>query len=809
MNSLHEIIDSFAQAMREHGIETDEPITADGHRHRVRVTGDKAGSENGWYVLHADGVPAGAFGCWKRGISTTWCAKAANALTTAEREAFKQRMEASRLAQQAEQERVQAECKAKADRLWREASDTVSASHPYLMAKGVKAYGLRQLRDALLVPVMASDGAFIGLQFIQADGSKRFLTGTPKAGSYHRIAGDMNKVLICEGYATGASLHEATGYAVAIAFDAGNLMTVATTLRAKLPNATMVLCADDDRHTEGNPGLTKATAAAHDIGGLLAVPPFAEGETGTDFNDLHQAHGLDAVREAVEAAHLALTSPPLADSLSAGEHQESEQETITRLAGLSDIAYYRVQEASATALGIKPSQLDKLVTKERKRIAEAGTQADAGTSVMFDDVEPWDSPVAGDELLDHMVSTIQRFTVLSAHQARACALWAAFTWFIYGANVAPLLNITSPEKRCGKSTLGDLIRGMVLRPLYASNISPPALFRSVEKWRPTLLIDEADAFLNGKDELRGILNAGHYRSTAFVSRVVGDALEPKMFITWGAKALIGIGKIADTLTDRSVVIELRRKLETESVEKLRHADPTLLADIRRKLARWSDDELAHFKAIKPTPIEAINDRAADNWEPLYTVALIAGGHWPKLCIEAAIALSGVEQEAPSTNVELLADIKAAFERKRVDRFSSADLLAALFEDEEAPWLTWNRGKAMSPRQLASRLSEFGIVSGSIRLPNGTTPKGYLLERFKDAFARYLSAPPLQSATTPQTSNGAGFSDFSKRHTDDLWRIENSRKPSNHAGCGVVADRAPPVALKAAGSDLNHLDEGAI
>lgn len=300
--SLHDVIDRFTQAMRALDIETEATIQADGQRHRFRVTGDKAGSENGWYVLHMDGVPAGAFGCWKRGISETWCAKSASGMTDAERQALHERMDASRRAQEAEQARIRAECKAKAERLWSEAAEAVSASHPYLVAKGVKSYGLRQLRDALVVPVRADAGGLVGLQFIQPDGTKRFLAGTPKAGSYHRITGSMERVLICEGYATGASLHEATGCAVAIAFDAGNLMAVATTLRDKLPDAELVLCADDDRHTEGNPGKTKATAAARAVGGLLAVPTFHADDNGTDFNDMHQRQGIDAVLAAVEAA---------------------------------------------------------------------------------------------------------------------------------------------------------------------------------------------------------------------------------------------------------------------------------------------------------------------------------------------------------------------------------------------------------------------------------------------------------------------------------------------------------------------------
>lgn len=754
--SLPEIdgIRRFRVAMREAGIETEAFIQADGQRHRFSVTGDKAGSRNGWYVLHLDGVPAGAFGCWKRNISETWCAKSASTMTDIERQELTARIEASKREQEAEQARVQADCKAKAERLWGEASETVSADHAYLSAKGVRGYGLRQLRDALLVPVRADGGGLVGLQFIKPDGSKRFLTGTPKAGSFHRITGSMERVLICEGYATGASLHEATGCAVAIAFDASNLLAVAQAIRDKLPDAVLVLCADDDRGNPTNPGMNKATAAALAVGGLLAVPSFAADAGGTDFNDMHQQQGIETVRAAVEAAATSENFRKLEIESSTNlnicdvaggvttdaEVQETEQAMIARLAGLNDLAYYRVRKASAEALGITSGDLDKLVTKERRRLdAEADGATEGGSFVLFDEIEPWPDAVDGAALLDDMTHTIQRFTVLSVEQARACALWAAFTWFIDGANVAPLLNITSPEKRCGKSTLGELVKEMVARPLYASNITPAALFRAVEKWKPTLLIDEADTFLSEKEELRGIINAGHYRSTAYVIRVVGEALEPKQFCTWGAKALIGIGKIADTLTDRSVVIELRRKLETERVEKVRHAEADLFDTIRRKLARWADDELSHYKALRPKPIEAINDRAADNWEPLLAIAMVAGGEWSIRCLKAALALSGAAQEAPSINAELLSDIKAVFERKHASKLFTTELLMALFEDTEAPWATWNHGKPMSARQLSARLSSFGVTSGTVRIGIATA-KGYSQDKFNDAFERYL--PPF-------------------------------------------------------------------
>lgn len=820
----NDIIDAFTQAMREHGLETDAAIIADGQLHRVRDINDKANKKDLWYILHAHNVSNGFYGHWAKLDGTKWLSKPFRSLTKLEHSELKKRMANDRRLFEEAKAKRQAECKEKAEWLWADAVEKVRADHPYLVAKGVKPYGLRQRRDAIVVPVRDGAGGLVGLQFIQDDGGKRFLTGTAKTGSYHRIDGDKSRVLICEGYATGASLHEATGFAVAIAFDAGNLMAVAQAIREKLPDGVLLLCADDDHATDGNPGMTKATSAALAVGGLLAVPSFADGANGTDFNDMHQADGIEAVAAAVAVAALPddskrytenLTKPDIGDTTaSAGvatnsEVAESEDALIARLAELSDIAYYRVQQANAEALGIKTAQLDKLVMKERKRQAdESMASTEGGSCLIFSEVEPWPDAINGAELLDHMTQTIQRFTVLSLDQARACALWAAFTWFIDGANVAPLLNVTSPEPRCGKSTLGELIKELSARPMYASNITPAALFRAVEKWKPTLLIDETDAFLNEKEELRGIINAGHYRSTAYVVRVVGEALEPKQFSTWGAKALIGIGKIAHTLTDRSIVIELRRKLETERVEKLRHCESDLLANIQRKLTRWVDDELAHYKALRPKPIDAIHDRAADNWEPLLGVAILAGGEWPARCANTALALSGAAQEAPSINAELLADIKAAFERTHKDRLFTNDLLAALFDDTEAPWATWNRGREMTARQLSAKLSSFGVSSSTIR-DGHQTAKGYTFDKFKDAFARYLTFSPILSVTASQTSSHAGLSHIPIRHTSNNVTDKKTLKASNGAGCDVVTDRNPQIGQKVSGSDVTAWDEGEI
>ena len=297
------IEESFKQAMQRAGIETDASILADGNLHRLHVAGDRSGSKNGWYILHADDPAAGQFGCFKRGISETWSAKAFTTLTTEEKIRFTAKMEASQRQRDDEVQKIQAACRAWCSEQWSHGKEATNA-HPYLKRKGVHAYGLRLLRDSLMVPLFDTAELIHGMQFIGPNGSKRFKTGTVKLGHYFPIGKPTRStLLICEGYATGASLHEATGYAVAVAFDAGNLRQVATALRQKFPDFRLIICGDNDQWGDINTGAIKATEAALAVAGTLIIANFkAATDKPTDFNDLHRAEGIEAVRGQVEQA---------------------------------------------------------------------------------------------------------------------------------------------------------------------------------------------------------------------------------------------------------------------------------------------------------------------------------------------------------------------------------------------------------------------------------------------------------------------------------------------------------------------------
>jgi len=247
------------------------PELAEGVLTRFRVAGDKPGARNGWAVLHLLPAPWGVVGSWRTGEQHTWRDELAARLSNAERAELRRQADAARAARAAELAKVQAAARAKAERLWRVARPTPQ-DHPYLIRKGIRGIGLRRLGERLVVPARDADGVLHTLQFIGPDGTKTFLTGGRIKGAYCAFGGVADRLLIAEGVATAISLFMATGSATAAAFSAGNLRPVAEVLRRKFPGLQIVICADDDTLTPGNPGRTAALDAARAVGGLVALP---------------------------------------------------------------------------------------------------------------------------------------------------------------------------------------------------------------------------------------------------------------------------------------------------------------------------------------------------------------------------------------------------------------------------------------------------------------------------------------------------------------------------------------------------------
>lgn len=292
--------DQFKAAMRAAGLAPPDVIEADGDIHRF-ATNDKHDDKSGWYVLHLNDIPTGTFGDWRRQFKQNWRMDMGRKLTPAEEVLCKTQEDEMRCKREAEEEQNREHAREWATDIW--PTLTEADIHPYLTKKGIKAHGARSLGQALIVPLCVGTEIH-SIQYIWPDGTKRFLEGGRVRGGYFPIGTPDRVLCIAEGFATGASIHEATGYPVAVAFNAGNLLAVAKAMREKYPDIRLVLCADDDIGTKDNPGLTKATEAARAVDGYLAIPDFGEDrpEKATDFNDLARHRGAEAVKAAIGKA---------------------------------------------------------------------------------------------------------------------------------------------------------------------------------------------------------------------------------------------------------------------------------------------------------------------------------------------------------------------------------------------------------------------------------------------------------------------------------------------------------------------------
>jgi putative DNA primase/helicase len=411
---------------------------------------------------------------------------------------------------------------------------------------------------------------------------------------------------------------------------------------------------------------------------------------------------------------------------------------VAQLNGADPLRRELTREAAVAklrAVGVSaPGRLVDIALAERRPEEPTGN----GTRLDLSPPTPWPDVVDGAMLLDDIAATFRRYVVAPDGGTDAMALWVMHAHAEAAAFVSPLLALTSPEKRCGKTTALAVIGALAPKALSAASITPAVIFRVVERYRPTLLVDEADTFLPGNDTLRGILNSGHTRATARVIRCEegGDGYEPRIFSTWASKAVALIGKLPGTLEDRAVNVRLRRKAKGEKVDRLRldRLEPET-EPLRRQAARWVADHIDELKAADPSVPEILHDRAADNWRPLLAIADVAGGTWPERARAAALALNGAGQEA-SLGEQLLADLRAIFDDRAAEELSSETLLGALTSMDDRPWRELRHGKPINARGLARMLEPFGVRPKTIRMGE-RTPKGYVRTELTDAFTRYL------------------------------------------------------------------------
>lgn len=777
----------FRAEMARHELEYVGQIYADGKIHRIKCAGDKA--RDSWYVLHAGPPRAGAYGSWRLGVKETWCEKQPKEMTETQWAAVRKHWEVVDTQRKREERERQETAQAIAARLYDRAKPA-EPKHPYLLAKGVQPHGdLRQTRDGvLLLPLRDSESELHSVQLIAADGTKRFLSGGRVRGCFFSITDKSDgPQVLCEGYATGASIHEATGYAVVCALSCGNLVAVAQSMRERWPDRELIIAADNDAwpnangKSKPNAGLDAANKAALAVRARVAVPAFAGLDTSsrpTDFNDLAGLAGLPAV-----AAQLVVTETP----------QETDEQIFSRLAELSTAQYDRVREAEAARLHIRVGTLDDEVKRLRKWRGGSDRTLQ-GHEVDLREPEPWPEPVGGAAVLDAASATVTRYVALPPGAADAIALWDAGAHCFECFEHFPRLAITSPEKGCGKTTLRDVLAVLVPRPLPAESLTPAVLFRLVEARKPTLLADEYDAWIGEADELRGMLNAGHKRGGQAL-RCEGDNHDVRGFNVFGPVVLCGIGALPPTLHDRSILVRLTRAKRGEIAARFDSRKTVAETEICRKLARWTADHAEQLAACDPSLPEGAYNRIGDNWRPLFAIAEVAGGDWPSRAAAAFAALTASEDlDAQGVGTLLLTDIAELFRSAGVDRLPSATIAEALGTMEGRPWPEF--GKAHKPitcNGLARLLRKFGVTPDSVRVGD-ETPKGYHLAQFTDAFERFLPNNPFSkrnNATTPAITNENTIS--KPQRSQDVLHPANGRNSNNYRLCCGVAVQNPAPA----------------
>ena len=272
-----------------------------------------------------------------------------------------------------------------------------------------------------------------------------------------------------------------------------------------------------------------------------------------------------------------------------GELEPADVEArLVDLARLSKFDYELRRMEEAERLGVRPTALDEEVNKRR---GNTGTgKSGAGREMAFSEPEYWPEAVDGDALLDELVFAIRKYVVMPEGTPETVALWVVHTYAFEAFQITPRLNIHSPEKGCGKTTLLDVLECLASRSLRTENISTAVLFRIVEKYSPTLLMDEIETFRKGNEELRGALNGGHRHGGQHL-RCVGDENEVRGFKSFAPVATAGIGKLPDTLVDRSIPIKMKRSLPGEIVENFRSDRAEELRTLAVKAARWVNDNL--------------------------------------------------------------------------------------------------------------------------------------------------------------------------------------------------------------------------
>ena len=442
-------------------------------------------------------------------------------------------------------------------------------------------------------------------------------------------------------------------------------------------------------------------------------------------------------------------------------------------AGITSVERRAVREAATELLreaGIRGAHGlvgEALRAGERVSAAHEGVQGGVqGRALDIEDPEPWPEGVDGATLLDDLAGLVRRYVIVPAGAADLIALWVAHTYAMDAWEHTGYLAIISATKRCGKTTLLRIIEALVYRALRADHVTAATLFRMVERVSPTLVVDELDRVARDSD-VWVVLNTGHMRGGA-VPRCTGDDHEPRLFATFCPKVLAYVRgsktDVPDTTEDRCIRITLLRRGRDEKCEQLRSRALDVMAQpLRRQLVRWAADHAEQLAAARPRVPEALDDRAADAWEPLFVVASVVGGRWSAvadgLAVTYSIERTLEEQDTPG--LALLADLRELLDTGDLvpdeHGLAGEEMVRRLRELDGRPWRTWGRsGDGLTEAGLAYHLRPWAR-SGQ-RGPRGRRVRRYDPATIRDAADRYSPEQVRETRSPAHTPSNPPVSD---------------------------------------------------
>lgn len=765
--SSSQVVDLFRQAMEQEGIVTQSVIVADGRIHRFHVEEDKPGTRNGWYTLHADRVAAGAFGSWRLGVRKAWRSDRMHYAVVEARGVAQEQVSDAEKRRHQDESWLDERARSKAEKIWARGKPA-PADHAYLVEKQIKPHELRASCGRLLVPLYDADGVLRSLQFIAHDGTKRFLAGGRVQGRFYLLGRPNGKQFVAEGYATAATIREATGEAVAVAFNAGNLTDTAKTLRQTSGHLPIVIAADDDHATPGNPGMTKAFEAARAVGAKIAVPHFHDGHSrGTDFNDLASREGLEEANRQLSCA-----KEPSEAALS---YAEAVIEALSPKPSLREIE--KVVAVIATLEGLDRQKF--LTTSLSKKVGRQMTKGDLwaavrGRAAEFDQrraaaIEA--ARLAGLRSLKidpaQLVAELETFFNMRMHLRRGAglllALYALNTWCFDLFETVPYLLLTSPLPQCGKTRLMSLLEAVCARARSWVSVSGASMFRTVELCKPTLLIDQVEklaAVDESSRDLIAILDAG-YKKGARVPRMTGKNHDILLeFSVYCPKVLACVGKLKGALLDRCIVNELERKprgVKLESARtkaiwnkaaKLREACEAYAVQWRQELIRLYEEE--PDEGYWP----ALADREQELCGPLLLHARVAGIEDQALKVARAFSCRKLDIQSQELDFCFARELCEALKELTGERFSSKALLPQLQKTES--WgnrLAHAKNDHAASTSIGTFLARFNLDSRKHDASGTTYERAEAITKISSYILQDLGVTGVKSRGTQSESGG--------------------------------------------------------